>query len=182
MNAPGSTTAVLQRHAYGGVVQRVLGAALQAVDPYVAVTRHVSRQGDCLSIGEIKYHLDEFEKVYLVAIGKAGARMARAAADLLGERLSQGIALVKDGYQTGLPGVTVFTAGHPVPDARGVQAAGQIMRLLKKTGERDLVLCLVSGGGSALLTSPAPGISLEDLQRLTSLLLRCGAGTGGYEY
>ena len=69
----------------------------------------------------------------------------------------------------------VFTAGHPVPDARGVRAAGQIMDLLGRAGERDLVLFLISGGGSALLTSPTPGLTLEDLQRLTSLLLRCGA-------
>jgi glycerate 2-kinase len=175
MNAPGSTTAVLQRHAYGVVVQRVLAAAMQAADPYAAVNRHVSRQGDCLSIGEKKYHLDEFENIYLVAIGKAGAPMARAAIDLLGDRLAQGIVLVKDGYQTDLPGIEVFTAGHPVPDAHGVQAAGHIMNLLKKAGERDLVLCLISGGGSALLTSPASEVSLEDLQRLTALLLRCGA-------
>ena len=69
----------------------------------------------------------------------------------------------------------VFSAGHPVPDERGVRAAGQIMDLLGDAGERDLVLFLISGGGSALLTSPATGLTLEDLQRLTSLLLRCGA-------
>jgi len=175
MNAPGSTTAVLQNHAYGEVVQRILAAALQAVDPYPAVCRYVGRQGDCLSIGTKSYDLNEFENIYLAAIGKAGAPMARAAADLLAERLTQGIVLVKDGYQADLPGLEVFTAGHPVPDARGVLAAGRIMSLLGKARERDLVLCLISGGGSALLTSPAPGLTLEDLQRLTALLMRCGA-------
>ena len=175
MNAPGSTTAVLQNHAYGEVVQRVLAAALQAVDPYAALCSHVGRQGNCLSIGTKSYDLNEFENIYLAAIGKAGAPMARATADLLAERLTQGIVLVKDGYQADLPGLEVFTAGHPVPDARGVLAAGRIMDLLGNAGESDLVLCLISGGGSALLTSPAPGLTLEDLQRLTALLMRCGA-------
>ena len=175
MNAPGSMTAVLQNHAYGEVVQRVLAAALRAVDPYAAVCRHVGRQGDCLSIGAKSYDLNEYENIYLAAIGKAGAPMARAAADLLAERLTQGIVLVKDGYQADLPGLQVFTAGHPVPDARGALAAGRIMDLLGKAGKSDLVLCLISGGGSALLTSPASGLSLEDLQHLTALLMRCGA-------
>jgi glycerate 2-kinase len=175
MNAPGSATSVLQNHAYGEVVQRVLAAALQAVDPYAAVSRHVSRQGDRLVIGAKTYDLPEFENIYLAAIGKAGAPMARAVIDLLKEKLTQGIVLVKDGHQADLPGIEVFTAGHPIPDARGVLAAGHIMDLLRKAGERDLVLCLLSGGGSALLSSPAPGLTLGDLQHLTALLMRCGA-------
>jgi hydroxypyruvate reductase len=175
MSAPGSTTPVLQRHARGATVQRVLVAALRAVDPYQALRRHVIRQGDSLSIGGQSYDLDEYEHVYLAAIGKAGAPMARLVIDLLADRLTQGIALVKDGYQADLPGVAVLAAGHPVPDERGVLAAGRIMQMLSNAGERDLVLCLISGGGSALLTSPASGLTLEDLQSLTTLLLRCGA-------
>jgi glycerate 2-kinase len=175
MDASGSTTPVLQRHACGDLVQRILAAALQAVDPDTAVRRHMRLQGDVLTIGAINYSLDEFEHIYLVAIGKAGAPMARAAADLLGKRIAQSIVLVKDSYQADLPGMQVFTAGHPVPDQRGELTAGRIVELLAKAGERDLVLFLISGGGSALLTSPAQGISLDDLQRLTTLLLRCGA-------
>jgi hydroxypyruvate reductase len=175
MLPPALTAPTLQRHACGSLVQRILFAALHAVDPEAAVLRHMRRQGDLLVIGQKNYHLDAFETVTLVAVGKAGAPMARAAAGILGARLTQGIVLVKDGYQADLPGMQVFTAGHPVPDKRGVHAAGQIMKLLGIAGERDLVLFLISGGGSALLTSPATGLTLEDLQRLTSLLLRSGA-------
>ncbi len=175
MNAPGSTTAVLQITPTEKPYSASWQLLCRAVDPYPAVCRYVARQGNCLSIGTKSYDLNEFENIYLVAIGKAGASMARAAADLLAERLTQGIVLVKDGYQADLPGLEVFTAGHPIPDARGMLAAGHIMELLRKAGESDLVLCLLSGGGSALLTSPAPGLTLEDLQHLTALLMRCGA-------
>ena len=125
MLTPALTAPILQRHACGSLIQRILFAALHAVDPEAAVRRHMRRQGDLLAIGEMNYHLDEFEKVTLVAVGKAGAPMARAAAAILGERLAQGIVLVKDGYQADLPGMHVFTAGHPVPDERGEAPPGR---------------------------------------------------------
>lgn len=107
--------------------------------------------------------------------------MAAAAASILGERLTGGIIVVKDGHVTPdnlavlQPRIEVIEAGHPIPDARGVAAGERIADLLCHATERDLVLALISGGGSALLTRPAPGITLDDLQRLTGVLLACGA-------
>ena len=94
-----------------------------------------------------------------------------------GEHLTQGVVIVKEGYQgtSAPPRVEIIEAGHPLPDTRGVNGAQQIYALLADTRPDDLVVCLISGGGSALLVSPAPGVSLGDLQNLTSSLLACGA-------
>ncbi len=103
--------------------------------------------------------------------------MAEAASAVLGDALTAGLVIVKEGYAGGsLPqSVAVLEAGHPVPDARGVQGASRLVELLARTTAEDLVVCLISGGGSALLHLPAPGLALEDLQALTRALLECGA-------
>ncbi len=173
-------TCGLRAHSWGGTVRRVLAAALRAVDPAQAVHCHMQRQGEWLVIGAQRYHLPDFRRVLLVGAGKAGAPMSQAAAEILGPYLTQGILIVKappsplptlgEG-----PGVRVFPAGHPTPDERGVQAAQRIAALLEGATADDLVIALTSGGGSALLVSPAPGISLADLQALTAALLACGA-------
>ncbi len=148
--------------------------------------RYLRREGDDLAIGEQHYDLVRYERVLLVGMGKAGAPMARAAAEVLGERLSGGVIVVKEGHagienaelrmQKGandrpfsiLPSqFSVLESGHPIPDERGVEGARRIVELLADTTERDLVIAVISGGGSALLTLPAPGIALADLQALT---------------
>jgi hydroxypyruvate reductase len=157
----------------------VLAAALQAVDPGPAVVRAMQLVGSRLAIGAATYDLDQFERVLLLGFGKAAVAMGLAAANVLGERLAGGVLLTKHGHAAGagaLPaGVAVFEAGHPVPDEAGVAAAQRIAALAQQATGRDLVLCLISGGGSALLTLPAAGLTLADLQAATAALLRCGA-------
>lgn len=172
-------TASLRAAPWGAAVARVLAAALQAVEPGAAVRRHLRREGDTLLVGGRPYDLGRFERVWLVGAGKAAAPMAAAAAEILAERLSGGVVVVKHGYtqQPAEPHapVAVVEAGHPLPDAHGVAGTRRVAELLRGAGERDLVLALISGGGSALLTLPADGLALDDLQRLTELLLRSGA-------
>ncbi len=171
-------TTSLRAHSSGAAVARVMAAAIRAVDPEQAVRRHLRREGDCVWVGERAYDLTAFERVWLVGAGKAGLPMARAAIDVLGERVSGGVIIVKEGYAgsgSSLPGITLLEAGHPLPDERGMQATRQLIAVLEGAGPRDWVLCLLSGGGSALLTAPASGVSLADLQRLTAALLACGA-------
>jgi hydroxypyruvate reductase len=157
----------------------VLEAALRAVDPGPAMVRAMQRNGSRLNIGAVVYDLDQFERVFLLGFGKAAVAMGRAAADVLGGRLAAGALLTKHGHAAGaeaLPsGIAVFEAGHPVPDEAGVAAAQRIAALAQQATAHDLVLCLVSGGGSALLTLPAAGLTLADLQATTAALLRCGA-------
>ena len=153
----------------------VFYAALEAVDPIAAVHRHVRRTGDGLEIQGHLYDLSAYEKIYVVGAGKASAAMAQALEDLLGDRLKAGVVNVKIGHTLPLNIVKVNEASHPVPDRAGLQGTGEIVQLLRQTGKRDLVFCLLSGGGSALLPSPAEGLTLEDKQQLTKRLLECGA-------
>jgi hydroxypyruvate reductase len=163
----------------------VLNAALDAADPYRAVVAALNSNTNAL---RCLFQLSSNGKIYVVGAGKAGAAMSRAASEVLGDRIASGWVIVKDGYlgadqrrtttdESSLPAppVRLVEAAHPVPDARGVQAATELVRLMEQVGEGDLVLCLISGGGSALLTLPAEGITLEDIQSVTDLLLRAGA-------
>ena len=164
---------------------QIMRTALQAVEPGAAVRRHLRLEGACLVVdlgppmGEVRtYDLSQFERVFVVGGGKAGAPMLEATAAVLNGRLSAGIIIVKHGYAgRGSPAgpVEIVQAGHPVPDEAGLQGAQRLAELLRRTTARDLVICLISGGGSALMTLPVDGISLADLQTLTRMLLACGA-------
>ena len=153
----------------------IFQAALRAVDPVDAILRHVRREGESLLIGERRLELSDFDKVLVVGAGKADAPMAQAVESLLGERVTDGVIVVKDGHGLPLQRVKVHEASHPVPDERGLRGAEEILSLVNEAGERDLIICLISGGGSALLVAPAEGVTLEDKQSVTQLLLACGA-------
>ena len=157
------------------IAVEVMQAALQAVDPYQAVRNHLRLDGERLLAGEQTYDLSRIDKVWIVGGGKAGAPMVRAVEDILGDRIAGGCVNVKYGHSQPTRIVRLHEAGHPVPDEAGVAGAQVIRALLERTGPADLVLCLISGGGSALMSLPAPGISLADMQTLTGALLRVGA-------
>ena len=153
----------------------IFHSALAAVDPEEAVRRHVRLEGDVLSAGSRQYDLKACDRLLVVGAGKAVAPMAKALEDLLGDRISAGMLVVKDGHGLPLKKIRIQEAGHPVPDARGIAGTLQIIDLLEGAGERDLVICLISGGGSALLIAPSEGIDLADKQAATKNLLACGA-------
>ena len=153
----------------------VFEAALKAVDPIEAVLRYVKRVDDGLQVGEHRFAFKDYDRILVVGAGKAGAPMAQALEDLLGDRITDGVIVVKEGHGLPLGHVRIHEASHPVPDERGIKGAEEILSLVKDAGERDLVLCLISGGGSALLVAPAEGVTLEDKQEVTRLLLACGA-------
>ena len=114
------------------------------------------------------------DKVYLVAIGKAGAQMAKAAYAQLGDRIQQGVAITKYDHSDGDIGpIKVYEAGHPVLDENSVKATDAVLSMVEGLGAEDTVVFLVSGGGSALFESPL--VSLEELQDINKQLLACGA-------
>lgn len=154
---------------------RIFRAALAAVDPEEAVRRHVRVEGGSLLVGDRRYALDAWERILVVGAGKAVAPMAKALEDLLGDRISAGMLVVKDGHGLPLNKIRIQEAGHPVPDERGVAGTLEILKLLEGARERDLVVCLISGGGSALLIAPSEGLRLQDKQATTKNLLACGA-------
>lgn len=153
----------------------ILSAALQAVDPVAAVRRYVYLDDNTLHIGDQTYELRQYENIYVVGGGKAGGSMARAVEDILGNRITAGVINTKHGYVADTKIVRINEAGHPLPDAQGMAGAREMVDLVRGASEDDLVLCLISGGGSALMTLPVEGISLKDMEALTSALLRCGA-------
>ncbi|MBN1286232.1 MAG: glycerate kinase [Anaerolineae bacterium] len=153
----------------------VLDAALDAADPVKAVKRHVQFDGSMLRTGDRTYDLAQHEHLYVVGGGKAGAAMASAVEDILGDRITAGVINVKYGYTNPTRYIEINEAGHPIPDEAGVNGARRMLDLARAAGARDLVLCLISGGGSALMTAPAAGVTLADMQQLTEALLRSGA-------
>lgn len=153
----------------------IFNAGLQAADPLEAIHRHVKRIGLKLQVGERIYNLSDYERIYVIGGGKAGAPMARAIEDLLKGRITAGLINVKYGHLAELEVIRLNEAGHPIPDEAGVRGAQEIVELARQAGEKDLVICLISGGGSALLPLPIPGITLAEKQMVTQLLLACGA-------
>lgn len=155
--------------------RRIFDAALRAADPEEAVLRHVKVEKDVLIVGRRRYPLSRFQRIYVVGAGKASAAMARAVEKLLGKRISQGLINVKYGHTAKLRRIELNESGHPVPDEAGVRGARRIEAIARSAGPGDLVLCLISGGASALLPAPVPPITLLEKQRTTTLLLECGA-------
>jgi hydroxypyruvate reductase len=155
--------------------ERVFQKALRAVEPEEAVLRHVKVVEGRLRLGEASLPLHAFRRVLVVGAGKANAPMARALERILGERITGGVMVVKEAHGLPLQRIQVREASHPVPDERGLRGTEEVLAMVREAGEGDLIICLFSGGGSALLVAPAEGVTLEDKQEVTQFLLACGA-------
>jgi hydroxypyruvate reductase len=166
-----------------GMAKQMFSKALSAVDPVQKLKDTVLIKGNQLLImtgegSEKAFRLDRFENIFLTGTGKASASMASAMEQILGDRITQGIITTKYGHTLPLKKTTLIEAGHPIPDQQGFEGAKKIRRFLQASGPGDLVIFLLSGGGSALLPLPVEGITLEEKQQVTQLLLDCGADIG----
>jgi glycerate 2-kinase len=141
-------------------------AAVRAGDPRRLVTAALEGRAAALAPAG---------RLIVLGCGKAGAAMAQAVEDALGERIAEGFVVVKDGYTAPTRRIRLAEAGHPVPDARGQAAAERLLALATAAGAEDRILFLVSGGGSALTPAPAPPVTLAEKQAVTRLLLEAGA-------
>ena len=171
-------THTLNSALWGKAVCRILLAAVQAVDPYLIVSSNIFRKGDRLQIGEVDYDLSRTDRVVVLGVGKASAPMTQAAVDVLGDRLHSGLVIIKPGHdlELSLPSTfRVVTAEHPLPGQGSLEAGRQAAALAANLDENDLLLCLISGGGSSLCVSPSAEIEIEDLRRLNAALLASGA-------
>ena len=153
----------------------IYNAAIDAVDPYEAVKKAMRIEGNNVHAAGGTYDLGVFRRILVVGAGKATARMALAIEDLLGDRISEGLIIVKEGHTAPLRIIEQVEASHPIPDEAGVQGTMRMMDLVKRANEQTLVLCLFSGGASALLVAPVEGLTLRDKQEVTTLLLKAGA-------
>lgn len=159
----------------------IFKAGLAAASAREAVRRRIrlSPGSSSLKLGpKTAIRLSEFDRVFAVGAGKAGAAMAVALEAALGaKRIHTGVVNVKHGHASPHPRrIRLIECGHPLPDEAGEQGAHEIEGLLRRMNARDLVFVLISGGASALLTAPAPPVSLADKQNITDLLLKAGAG------
>ena len=153
----------------------IFRAALEAANPQRAVLSHVRLLGTKLIVDKQRYDLKTFEQVRVIGAGKAGLAMARAVEELLGTRISEGHVNIPDGPVKRLGRIQLHSAGHPVPDQRGMAGARRIAELARASGPHDLMIALISGGASALMPLPGPGITLARKRQITRQLLARGA-------
>lgn len=158
----------------------IFSKALSAVDPSKILKDRIRIEKDRLWIrieenSEKNFDLNTFHKIFLVGTGKASNSMAKAVEEIFGDRMTKGVVTTKYGHLLPLKKTEIIEAGHPIPDQKGYEGAKKIQGLLKKSGPKDLVIFILSGGGSALLPFPADGIELKEKQEMTQLLLDCGA-------
>ena len=148
---------------------------LKAADPFAAVERTLQVKENRITVAEKSYDTARYRRILVIGGGKAASPMARALEDRFGSRIARGLVVTKYGHDMPLETVQVREAAHPVPDEAGERGARDILSLLEDVTEEDLVFCLLSGGGSALLPLPAPGITLPEKQATTRELLASGA-------
>ncbi|MGZ8463619.1 MAG: glycerate-2-kinase family protein, partial [Candidatus Deferrimicrobiaceae bacterium] len=160
-------------------LSRCFRAAVEAVDPARLVASALRVEGDAVVLEapgvRATMPLSSLWKIHLVGAGKAGRAMGEAALAALGKRVAGGVIAVPRGAEGPSGPVRFAAAGHPVPDIFSLGAAREILSLLERAGKGDLVVALVSGGGSAMLSAPAAGITMEEKAETFRLLLRAGA-------
>jgi len=153
--------------------RQIWEAALDAANPATCINKTLRVNGNVLSIGDNQFTIEG--KLIVVGAGKAASRMAQVVEETLGERITDGLVVTKYEHSLPLRRIRQVEAGHPIPDLAGVNAVREMRELLRGLKPEDIVLCLISGGGSALWPAPVDGITLEQKQEVTSLLLRAGA-------
>jgi len=173
-NSGGGTAKVKTGSETGSLVE-IFNAALAAVDPYRAVLKFAKIKEGCLHVAGTGHELAAFERIIVIGAGKATARMALAIETLLGEQISAGLIVVKDGHTVPLTIIGQVEAAHPVPNEAGQTGTRRILEMVRAADAKTLIVCLLSCGASALLVAPVDGVTLQDKQEVTGLLLKAGA-------
>jgi glycerate-2-kinase len=152
-----------------------LEAALKAVDPKQIMKSKLSLKDSTLSIDDYVFDLNKFRNVYVVGGGKASGSMAEALEQILGKRITCGLVNVPHGAESKTSIIELHGASHPVPDEAGVTGARRMLEIADLAEKDDLVVCLISGGGSSLMPLPRGNVSLADKREITEALLKSGA-------
>ena len=158
------------------IVLDITEKTLQRLDSYKRIKSIMRLDGNILHIGQKQWDLSKKRNVYLLGAGKACNHMAMAVDEILGERLTKGIAIVKISEDTDRFNKTeVFVGGHPLPNEEGLRACKEILKIVDNSNPDDLFIGVVSGGSSALMSCPIDGISLDDEIAVTDIMLKSGA-------
>ena len=152
-----------------------LEAAVNAVDPQQLIRSRVILKNSVLKVDEHVFDLEKFRHVYVVGGGKASGSMAGALEQLLDKNITAGIVNVPRGDRSKTAKITLNQASHPTPDEAGVKGTRKMLEIAEQAEKDDLIICLISGGGSSLMPLPRGEISISDKKALTSMLLKSGA-------
>ena len=150
-------------------------AGVETVKPMNLIRDHVSIDHDILWMNGISFDLTTLKNIYVVGFGKASAAMSQSLESILDTRITGGCVITKYGHSVPQKFIEIIEAAHPVPDENGLRGTERILSIVENAGKDDLVICLISGGGSALLADVPEGCTLDDLKLLNSLLLKAGA-------
>ncbi len=157
------------------IALEALEQSLNSVDPAQIIRSKLSLKNSLLRIDDLSFDLNRFQNIFIVGGGKASGSMAEAIEQILGKRIVQGLINIPQGSKNKTSIVKLHEAGHPFPDDAGVEGTRLMLEIAEKAGQDDLVVCLISGGGSSLMPLPRGSISLEDKRKITQELLKCGA-------
>jgi glycerate-2-kinase len=152
-----------------------LESALKAADPRQIIKSRLLLRDSVLRVDEYSFDLGKFKSVYVVGGGKASGSMAEALEKVLGRQITAGFVNVLHGETNKTSIIKLHGANHPVPDEAGVEGTRKMLDLVEAATADDLVICLISGGGSSMMPLPRGGISLSDKREITDLLLKSGA-------
>lgn len=151
-------------------------AALKAVDPTSILESRVTVQNSILKVDAYTYNLENYGHIYVVGGGKASGKMAEALESILGNQITSGIVNIpRDSEPYHTQRIKLNEAGHPLPDIAGLNGAKEILDVVSQAEEDDLIICLISGGGSSLMPLPRGDVTIQDKQETTDLLLKSGA-------
>ena len=156
--------------------EKIFMAGIRSVLPGKLISGIMRLDGSVLTISGNIFPLDEIRNIFVIGAGKASAAMGHYVETILGNRITDGHIVTKYGHSCKLKRITVTEAGHPIPDSNGLRATESIIKISEQAGDNDLVLCLISGGGSALMSDLPEGLLPEELYIVNNLLIRCGAG------
>ncbi|MDD3078063.1 MAG: DUF4147 domain-containing protein [Paludibacter sp.] len=156
-------------------IEEIFKAGVESVLPDKLMEKHLKLSENILTVSGIEYPLHNFEHVYIVAVGKAAALMASAAESILGDNIYDGHVLTKYGHTCHLEKLSLTEAGHPFPDENGVNGTLHILEIARAATANDLVICLISGGASALMADFPASATLDELIILNKLLVESGA-------
>jgi glycerate-2-kinase len=157
----------------------IINQSLLSVNPYQCVAEKIDIQGNDLFIFEKKIDLNNINDIYVIGVGKAVIPMAKAVIDKIGNRITSGLIISKHRIEKEKKGfrenIQILIGGHPVPSKQSIESTKKLITFLKKVNENDLLINLISGGGSALMVLPHGGITLDDIKNFTNILLQSGA-------
>jgi glycerate-2-kinase len=154
-----------------------LETSLLAADPTKLVKKHVKFTRNILQIADRFYSLDDFDHVYVIGAGKASGYMAEALNEVLNDKINDGLVIIPDYFKTELKtgNIELWYGTHPIPSSRNVKGTRKMLDIVKDATTRDLIICLISGGGSALMALPYEDITITQKRKVSEELLRAGA-------